>query len=223
VVPDPVSVIHVTGLETVHVHPLAVVTENVPVPPVIATLSEAGLTENAQGAACVTVKAFPAIVSVAVRDAVVVLAAIVNVVVPLPVTLVPLVKVTQSTDNERVAVQAQSAVVVTLTLPVPPAAATAWLVLDSVNEHGAAWVMVNGFPAIVSVAVRAAVVIFWAMVNAVVPLPVPLPALVIKTQETGLVAVQPQPAVVVKLTLPVEVVEGADKLLLDSVNEHVPD
>jgi hypothetical protein len=51
VVPDPVSVIHVTGLETVHVHPLAVVTENVPVPPVIATLSEAGLTENAQGAA----------------------------------------------------------------------------------------------------------------------------------------------------------------------------
>jgi hypothetical protein len=160
---------------------------------------------------------------VAVRDAVVVLAATVNVVVPLPVTLVPPVKVTQSTDNERVAVQAQSAVVVTLTLPVPPAAATAWLVLDSVNEHGAAWVMVNGFPAIVSVAVRAAVVMFCPMVNAVVPLPVPLPALVMKTQETGLVAVQPQPAVVVKLTLPVEVVEGADKLLLDSVNEHVPD
>jgi hypothetical protein len=51
VVPEPVTVIHDTGLETVHVHPTPVVTEIVPVPPDAGRLSDAGLTENTHGEA----------------------------------------------------------------------------------------------------------------------------------------------------------------------------
>jgi hypothetical protein len=70
----------------------------------------------------VTVNAFPAIVRVAVRDPLAVLAATVNAVVPLPVPLAPLVMVIQ--DTGLVAVQSpQPALAVTAALPVPPAAA----------------------------------------------------------------------------------------------------
>jgi hypothetical protein len=121
-----VTVIQLTGLETVHEHPACVVTVNVPLPPAAARLSEPGLTVNVQGAACVTVNVCPAIVSVVERDALVVFAAIVKPTLPLPLPLAPLVMVTH--EAPLVAFQAQPRPVVTDTLPVPPVAATDWLV-----------------------------------------------------------------------------------------------
>jgi hypothetical protein len=69
-------------------------------------------------------------VIVALRDAVLVLAAAVNATVPLPVPLAP--PVTVSHAALLVAVHAQPAPAVTPTEPVAPAAATDVLVADSV-------------------------------------------------------------------------------------------
>ena len=64
-----------------------------------------------------------------------------------------------------VAVHEQPAVVVTATLPEPPAAANDWLAGDRLNAQlAAACVTVNVCPATVSVAVRATVAVFAAVV-----------------------------------------------------------
>ena len=54
----------------------------------------------------------------------------------------------------------------------------------------ASWLTVNVCPATVIVPLRAAAVVFGAMLNATVPLPVPLPPLVTEIQGALLAAVQ---------------------------------
>jgi uncharacterized protein YhhL (DUF1145 family) len=150
----------------------------------------------------VTVKLRPAIVSVAVRAAVVVFAAAVKVTVPLPVPFDPAVTVTQLAP--LVAVHAHPVVVVTATLPVPPAAANAWFDAEMLNaQPAAACVTVKLRPAIVSVAVRAVVVVFAATLKLTVPFADPLDPAVTVTQLARLVAVHGQPVIVVTATLPV--------------------
>ena len=78
---------------------------------------------------CVTVTVCPPAVTVAFRDAVVVLAAAVTPTVPLPDPLAPLVTV--SHVALLVAVHVQPAPAVTVTLPVPPAASTLCVAGDS--------------------------------------------------------------------------------------------
>ena len=70
------TVIQVAALVAVHAQPVAAVTATVPVLAVAVTLADAGEIVGVQGAAaCVTVNVLPPIVSVPVRDVVVVLAA----------------------------------------------------------------------------------------------------------------------------------------------------
>jgi hypothetical protein len=57
-------------------------------------------------------------------------------------------------------------------------------------------------PATVSVPVRGEADVFAAMLNATVPLPLPLPPEVIVNHEAVLVAIQLQPPVVVTMALP---------------------
>src|ERR1044072_8253162 len=99
--------------------------------------------------ACVTVNVDPAIVSVPVR-APPVFAATVNVTVPVPVRLRPLVVVVQL--PLLVAVHAQLACVVTVTgPPVPPSVGNAWLVGLMVYVHPELCETVAVCPATVSV------------------------------------------------------------------------
>lgn len=199
--PDPATVIHDAGLATVHVHPAPVVTVIVPVPPVAFRVSEAGLTLNVQAAAaCVTVNVFPAIVSVAERDAVVVFAAAVKSAVPPPLPVAPLVIVTH--EAALVAFQVQPAPVVTVTAPVPPVAATDWLVEEMAYEQAPACVRVNADPAIVSVPTRLVVAVFAEKPNATVPVPEPEAPDVRLIQELLLAAVHAQPAAAVTALLP---------------------
>ena len=126
------------------------------------------------GAAWVTVNVWPAMVSVPVRAAPV-LAATLNATVPGPLPLAPLVTVIQLALD--VADQLQLAPALTPTLLATPAAATAKLFDAIAYVHGAAWVTVNVWPAMVSVPVRAAPVLA-ATLNATVPGPLPLAPLV---------------------------------------------
>src|ERR1043165_6457828 len=103
--------------------------------------------------ACVTVNVEPAIVSVPVR-APPVFAATVNVTVPVPVRVAPLVIVIQLTL--LAAVHAQPDCVVTVTgPPVPPSVGNAWLVGLMVYVHPEFCEIVTVFPATVSVPLRA--------------------------------------------------------------------
>ena len=68
--------IHVALLVAVHAQPLAAVTVTVPVIPAAVTFADVGEIVEVQGApACVTVKVFPPIVRVPVRDVVAVFGA----------------------------------------------------------------------------------------------------------------------------------------------------
>src|SRR5439155_1028563 len=118
----PVKVIQLALLATVHAHPLVVVTVVLPVPPAATTLCDVGDRLKLQLPACDTVKVCPAIVSVPVRELVPVLAATVKATLPLPVWLLPPVKVIELALLATV--HAHALVVVTVVLPVPPAAAT---------------------------------------------------------------------------------------------------
>ena len=88
------------------------------------------------GLASVITKLLPAIVSVAVLVCDVVFDAAVNVTLPEPLPVAPLVIVTH--DAPLVAVQLQPAVVVTVTVPLPPPGANDWLVGEIVNAQGTA-------------------------------------------------------------------------------------
>jgi hypothetical protein len=213
-------VAHVTGLETVHVHPAVVVTEIVPVPPEAGRLIEAGLTVNTQGAACVTVKAFPPIVSVALRDAVVELAATVNPTLPLPLPEAPLEIVTH--EAALVADQAQPAVVVSDTVPLPPAAATDWLAGEMVNEQltAPACVTVKVSPPMVSVPTRPAVPVFAEYPNVTAADPDPDAADVSVIHEALLAAVHAHPAPAVTVVLPEPAAAVADWLTGEIDGSH---
>jgi hypothetical protein len=195
-------VIQATGLDTVHEHPAVVVTEIVPFPPAAGKFSDNGLTVKTQGAGCVIVNAFPPIVSVALRAAVVEFAAAVNPTLPLPLPEAPLEIVTQ--EAPLVAVQAQPAVVVTDTVPVSPAAATDWLVGEMVYEQltAPACVTVKVSPPMVSVPTRLVVRVFAEYPNVAGADPDPEAADVSVIQEALLTAVHPHPAAAVMAVLP---------------------
>src|SRR5438132_11523361 len=127
-----------------------------------------------------TVNGCPAIVSMPVRAAPL-FALTLNVIVPAPVPDIPASIVIQGSLAE--AIHAQVLPALTVTLPVPPMASTVWPFEDRVKTHGgggAACMMVNGCPAIVSVPVRAPPV-FGMTVKVTVPLPDPLAPPVIVT------------------------------------------
>ena len=104
-------------------------------------------------AACETVNVFPAIVSVPVRTAAIVLGATVKLAEPLPEPVAPAVTVIQVallTD-----VQVQPVAVVTDAEPLSPAAGTDWLEGEIENVHPAGLcVTVNVWPPIVIVPLR---------------------------------------------------------------------
>ena len=100
--PEPVSVIQLTLSVADHAHPVCVVTAMVPFSPSGAPVRLRGLTVNVQAAAAPsTVNVLPAIVSVAARVDVAVLAAAVYPTVPLPLPLSPLVIVTHNLPRSR--------------------------------------------------------------------------------------------------------------------------
>jgi hypothetical protein len=155
----PVRVIQAALLVAVHVQPAPAVTVTVPlVATEVLRFADEGRMVNEQGApGCVMVNVFPATVRVPVRDAVLVFCVTLYVTLPLPVPLAPapiVIHVLLLVD-----VQAQPAPVVTV---IDPLAASDDGRLFDVGEmvivHGApACVIVNVFPAIVTVPVRDAV------------------------------------------------------------------
>ena len=123
-----VIVSHVALLAAVHGHPLAVDTATgVPVPLGAPIDCDVGLIEYVHDvAAWLMVKVWPPIVAVPVR-AVPVLAAALNLAVPLPLPLAPAVTVIQAALLVVVHVHPVAADTATL-IPVAPAAGTDWLV-----------------------------------------------------------------------------------------------
>lgn len=103
-------------------------------------------------------------------------------------------------DTDEVVVHAHPAWVVTMSVPPSPVALTVSESGDTVYVHVPAWFTVNVLPATVKVADRAADPVLAATVNPVVPEPLPEAPLVIVTHDAPLLAVQPQPAVVVTAT-----------------------
>jgi hypothetical protein len=207
VVPEPVpvdveSVTHEADEEIVQAHVEPVVTVMVPLPPPGAAATSSGLTENEHdGLGSVTMKLRPAMDSVALRSALVVLPAAVKLTVPGPLRFVPFEIVTHAAP--LVAFQVHPAVVVTVTDPLPPAAPSAWLPGEIANEHGAAaWSSVKVCPPTVIVPVRAIVAVLAATAYDTAPLPSPEAPAVIVIHASLLVAVQAQPVAAVTVTVP---------------------
>jgi hypothetical protein len=121
--PVPLAIaIQLKLLNAVHEHEEVVVTVAELLVPPAATASDVGETVNEQLAgACVIVKAWPAIITLPVRDSDDVFAATAMVTVPLPVPEAPPVTVAQLALLTAVHVHPVRAV--TLTVSVPPAAA----------------------------------------------------------------------------------------------------
>ena len=133
--PDPVEPevtrIQAALLVATHVQLFAVVTATVVDSPAAPACIDVGDSVCAQViAACVTVNGRPAIVSVAVRELVVVFAAALNATDPFPLPDAPDVIVTQAAALLAVHVQFEPEV--TFTLPLAPAATTDALDADSV-------------------------------------------------------------------------------------------
>jgi hypothetical protein len=125
--PDPfapaVTVIQLTLLTVLHAQPVPAVTVLDPDVPFALAVSDDGEMVGVQGAAAsLTVKVRPPIVSVPLRDVVVVLGSALKPTVPAPVPAAPDVTVSQLLL--LVAVQSQPAGAVMPTLPVPPVLAT---------------------------------------------------------------------------------------------------
>jgi hypothetical protein len=157
---------------------------------------------------CETVKVFPPTLNHPVRAGPVFAAAL-KVTDPLPLPDVALVIVSQFTL--AVAFHAQPLEAVTAIVPVPPPAATDWLAGAMKKLQPAACDTVNVFPAIVSVALRAAPV-FALTEKLTVPLPVPFAPSVIEIHDASSVAVHAQPAPAVTVTLPVPPLAAIDWL-----------
>jgi hypothetical protein len=136
-------VIQETLLVAVQAQPLAAVTDTVALSPAAGEFQLTGEMEKVQGTpAWVTVKVWPATVSVPVRDDVEVLAATVNATEPLPLPDAPLVTVIHAAL--LLAVQAQPLVVVTAIVELSPAAGEFQLAGAIENVQGApAWVTVK--------------------------------------------------------------------------------
>ena len=157
--PDPplVTVIQVALLTAVHPHPVAAVTAVEPDPPLAFIASDAGEMVGAQGApASVTVKVWPAIVSVPLRPVVNVLGSALNATLPAPLPTAP--DVTVNHETLLVAVQSQSVAALTAVDPVPPEKGTDCDAGEIVNvQETPVCVALNVCPAIVAVPVRVVV------------------------------------------------------------------
>lgn len=99
-------------------------------------------------------------------------------------------------------VHVQPVCVVTVTVPAPPGAVGVTESGLTTKVQAAGSVTVKFLPAIVSVAERVDALVFAAALNLTVPLPVPLDPLTTVAHPAPLVAVHPQPAVVVTATVP---------------------
>jgi hypothetical protein len=205
-----VTVIHAALLAAVHAQPVGIVTVIDPVPPAVATFCEVGAIVAVQTTpACVTVKVWPAAVSVPVREAVEVLAAMLKNTVPLPLPLAPAVIVSQAAL--LAAVQAHPAGIVTANEPLLPSA-------TALSETGAivavqltpACVTVKVWPAIVIVPVRDVVAVVAATLNVTVPAPLPLAPPVMVIHAALLTAVHAHPIVAVTAALPVPPADVGD-------------
>ena len=160
-----------------------------------------------------------AIVSVAERDVVAVLAVALKPTDAVPLPLAPDVIVSQFAG--LLAVQPQPAAALTVTDPLEVAATKDALLADSVGLHATpACVTVNGWLAIVSVADRGALLEFDVALNVTGPVPLPFAPDVIVNQFAGLLAVHPQPVAALTVTDPLEADAASDPLVADSVGVH---
>jgi hypothetical protein len=157
-----VIVTHAAPLDAVQEQPAGAVTATVAELPSASTDTPVGANQKEQSTAdCVTVSVWPPMVSVPVLEVPPVFVATLKVTLPLPVPLAPEVMVIH--DTELDAVQLQPGPAVTDALCDEPPADSERLVGETLNAQiGAACVIVNVWPAIVSVPVREAVVVFAA-------------------------------------------------------------
>jgi hypothetical protein len=153
------------------------------------------------------------------------LAAIAIGTVPLPVPLVAPVSV--SHESFDVAVQGHVDVVVMSTLDEPASEPAGMVngatVYEQLGGRAAAWSTVTVWPAIVRVPERGDVLVFSAIENDTVALPVPLAAPVSLSQGTFTTAVHAHEDAVVMSTLLEPAAAGADTLVDDSEYEQVTD
>jgi hypothetical protein len=177
------------------------------------------------GASWLTVTVWRATVSVPERELESGLAAIPIGTVPLPVPLVAPVSV--SHESFDVAVQGHVDVVVTSTLDEPASEPAGMVngatVYEQLGGRAAAWSTVTVWPAIVRVPERGDVLVFSAIENDTVALPVPLAAPVSLSQGTFTTAVHAHEDAVVMSTLLEPAAAGADTLVDDSEYEQVTD
>jgi len=214
-------VIHGSLLTAVQLHPALAVTATVPLAPIdAANVDDSGeMAETHDGAACVTVKLWPAIVRVPVRVADPVLAATLYVTVPLPLPLAPAPTVSHAAL--LVAVQLQPLAAVTVTVPVA-ADETKLAALDErLNVHATpACVTVKVWPPMIIVPVRDVADVLAATLYVTVPLPLPLAPAATVSHAALLVAVQPQPLPAVTVTVPVVADETTLAVLDERLNVH---
>ena len=215
--PPAVTASHDALVAAVHVHPAGVVTVVDPEPPAAPTLPPTGEIEYEQPTPFwVTVKAWPAIVSVPVRESELLLAATVKPTLPSPVPLAPLA--IEIHDAPLLAVQLQPVPAATDAVDESPVAGDVRLVGVTEYEHAAAvCVTVKLWPAIVSVPVRCDPAVFCATLYPTVPLPDPLAPPVMVIHDAPLVAVHAHPATV--LTLAVADSPAAGDVSLVGVSE----
>lgn len=201
--PD-VIVSHVSDDVAVHAQPVAIVTFVEPLPPADVIEVLVGLIDDAHDPAWMTVKVWPAMVAVPVRDGPVLADALI-VTEPLPEPVPTPATASQATLLAAVHEHAGSETW-TATVVVPPAGVidceVGWMAKLHCVAPGAGCVTANVWPPIVSGAIRATPV-FGATEKSTVPLPFPLEPDVIVTHGAPLVAVQAQPLSVVTETLPV--------------------
>src|SRR5436190_1204908 len=166
----------------------------VPLPPVAPAEALVGDTVYEQGAAaCVMVTGCPAIVRVPVLVAAVVLAATLNVVVPLPVPFAPDRIDIQVTLLTAVHAHPADAETETVVLAAPPEGADALVGATVYEQEAADWVTVMFWPATVNVPVRSAP-LFTAAVNPTDPSPLPVAPDVMDSHAALLAAVHVHPA-----------------------------
>jgi hypothetical protein len=168
---------------------------------------------------CFTVNAWPATVIVPLRELFAVLAATVYPIEPLPL---PFDFDGVSHVALLLAVQAQLPAALSVNDPVPPARPMLALLGDSVPVHaaGSGWLTVTACPPIVTVSVRALLVVFDVAVSVTLPLPLPLAGdTVIHVDDV--VASQVQPAGEVTLTVALPPLAGAVTVVGDTVKLQV--
>lgn len=188
---DPLATVnHDALLAADQPQPSALLTSNVPVPPLDGSDADVDDNENEQPWPWLTVKVRPAIVTVPERPGPFV-PEIVRLTVPLPEPLAP--DVTVIHETLLLAVQAQPVPAVTETLPLPPEAGTDCVSGAIANEQPLPCVTATVWPATISVPDRLGPAAA-ATENVTVPDPLPLEPDVIVIHGCALEAVQAHPA-----------------------------